>query len=389
MKKNISLIYIHTFLSTFILFYICDTLFYIERGLTSSQYISFVGITFLIKLVLEIPFGIIADKYNQKLLLLISNLLFITSIMLFIIAHDYFTFLIAIIMNAVNDSMSSGIIHSMLYESIENKKNFNKVLFHNSFCFNISYMLAMIIGGYIGQKIGLVYTYYITLIPFVIDFFVILIIKVNVKFQDASVEKNLSILKNGINEVKENLYILKLMFKNAMLFSGIKLIEESHPEYSSNIGISLFIIGIYTSLILLFCIVGSYLGSKAKKNRYNFILNINPIIVGICILLIGILNNFIGIIFILLIYIFSESFGNVMMSEFHNVISSKSRVTVESINQFIFGLFGFVFSILMIILLKFVSINVMYIVIGILIIVFGIFSAIKFKLKSDTNYEIS
>lgn len=42
-QRNIILIYIHTFLSTFILYYICDTLFYIERGLTSSQYISFVG----------------------------------------------------------------------------------------------------------------------------------------------------------------------------------------------------------------------------------------------------------------------------------------------------------------------------------------------------------
>ncbi len=45
-KRNIMLIYIHTFLSTFILYYICDTLFYIERGLSSSQYISFVGIAF-------------------------------------------------------------------------------------------------------------------------------------------------------------------------------------------------------------------------------------------------------------------------------------------------------------------------------------------------------
>ena len=76
-QRNIILIYIHTFLSTFILYYICDTLFYIERGLTSSQYISFVGIAFGIRLLLEIAFGIIADKYNKKMLLLISNILFI------------------------------------------------------------------------------------------------------------------------------------------------------------------------------------------------------------------------------------------------------------------------------------------------------------------------
>lgn len=381
MKRNISLIYLHTFLSTFILFYICDTLFYIERGLNSSQYISFVGIAFLIKLLFEIPFGIIADKYNKKMLLLTSNLLFIISTIIFIIAHNYFTFLIAIIINSVNNSLSSGIIHSILYESLTTKSNFNKLLFYNSFFYNISYMLAMIVGGYIGQKYGLVYTYYITIIPFIIDFLVLLLIKVNINFKDTNIEKNISILKNGIMEIKNNSYILKLMIRSAILFSGIKLVEESHPEYSANIGISVFIIGIYTALILLFCIIGSYLGSKVKKNKYNFILTINPIIAGICISLVGILNNFVGIIFILLIYIFSESFDNVMMSELHNSISSKSRVTVESINQFILGIFGFLFSILMTILLKFMNINVMYIIIGNIIILFGILSFIKLIYK--------
>ena len=118
------------------------------------------------------------------------------------------------------------------------------------------------------------------------------------------------------------------------MLSGIKLIEESHPEYSSNIGIPIFIIGIYTSLILLFCIFGSYIGTKIDKNKYNFVLKINPIICGICILFIGLLNNYLGILFILLIYIFSESFDNIMISELHNNISSKSRVTNDSKNVF-------------------------------------------------------
>ena len=34
------------------------------------------------------------------------------------------------------------------------------------------------------------------------------------------------------------------MIRGAILFSGIKLVEESHPEYSANIGISISIIGI-------------------------------------------------------------------------------------------------------------------------------------------------
>ena len=381
MKKNIFLIYIHTFLSTFILYYICDTLFYIERGLTSNQYISFVGIAFGVSLLFEIPFGIIADKYNKKLLLLISNVLFIICTIIFINSYNYFTFLIAIIINAINNSLSSGIINSILYESIDDKSTFRKVLFYNSFFYNLSYMIAMIIGGYIGQKFGLVYTYYITIIPFVIDFLVLLMIKTNNTMKNVNVESNISILRNGINEVINNSYLLKLILTSSILFSGIKLVEESHPEYSHNIGISVFMIGIYTSLILLFSIIGNYIGSKIKKKQYNFVLNIHPIMSGACILLVGLLNNYFGIMFILLIYIFSESFDNIMMSELHNNISSKSRVTVESINKFVLGIFGVIFSFLMTILLKFININIMYIIIGMIIILLGIFNLMNLRKK--------
>lgn len=377
MKKNLILVYIHTFLSTFILYYICDTLFFIERGLTSSQYVSFVGISFLIKIILEIPFGVIADRTNKKKILLISNLLFIASTVIFIFSNNYITFLIAIIINAINNSLSSGIVNSILYESIEDKEKFNRILFYNSFFYNISYMFAMIIGGYIGQKYGLIYTYWITLIPFIIDFFIILMIKTSNHIDNKSIEDNISILKNGVEEVKKNSYLFELILKSAIMFAGIKLIEESHPEYSANIGISVFMIGIYTALILVFCILGSYIGSKVKKENYKLILNINPLIVGTCILMIGIFNNYLGIVCILMIYIFSESFDNIMRSKLHNSISSKSRVTVESINQFVLGVCGFIFSMLMTFLLNIVKLNVMYICIGSIIIIFSLLNIIK------------
>ena len=387
-KRNIMLIYIHTFLSTFILYYICDTLFYIERGLSSSQYISFVGIAFLVKFIFEIPFGVMADKYNKKRLLLISNFLFIIATIIFIISNNYFTFLIAIVVKAISDSLSSGITNSILYENLKDKTIFNKILFFNSLFYCISYMSAMILGGYIAQRFSLVTTYYITIIPFIFDFFALLMLKVKNKHNNfKNKNDNILILKNGVDELKNNFHLSKLIFKSAILFSGIKLLEESHPEYSSNIGISVFIIGIYTAMILVFCIVGSYIGSKINKSKYNMILNINPIIVGVCILLTGLLNNYIGILFILLIYIFSESFDNIMISELHNNISSKSRVTIESINQFILGIFGFIFSLLMSFLLKFMNISDMYIVIGIIIIIFE--SVFIFKSKKRKRKTIN
>ena len=57
----------------------------------------------------------------------------------------------------------------------------------------------MIIGGYIGQCFGLINNYYFTIIPFVIDFFVLLIIKVNKPQKDKVKNKK---EKTKVNKLK-------------------------------------------------------------------------------------------------------------------------------------------------------------------------------------------
>ena len=374
MKRQLTFIYIYEFLSTFILFYICDTLYYLENGITSSGYILFVAISFFIQLLLEIPSGIIADKYNKKIILLVSELLFILSTIIFIYLKSYYWFIIAIIIKSVSTCLTTGIINSMLYEMNNNK--FNKLLFFKQISFNISYMLAMIIGGYIGSKYGLIYTYKLTLIPACINLIIIFFMKTN-NFNKK--EKKKSILKNAINEIKGNKILLDLMFTSAIIFSSIKLLEESHPEYSSNIGISVFIIGIYTSLILLFCIFGNLIGVKFGKKHKKLILKFNSLFVGIILLLIGVFNSVFGIIFILLIYLFSESYDNVCMSELHNNISSKSRVTIESIQSMVICFTGIIFSVFISLILKHIPVYQSYIVLGVVCIIYSMIKLVVIR----------
>lgn len=374
-KKNIPLIYIYTFLSTFILFYACDTLFYLERGVSSSGYVLFVAIIFFVQMILEIPAGTFADKYSKKKILLLSNLLFVISIIIFILSKNYFMFVVATIIKGIDNSLATGIANSILYETLEDKTEFNKSLFMKSFYYNISYMLAMILGGYIGQKYGLVQTYYLTLIPAIINFIIIF----NLQNEDRIVKETnnitrIEIFKNALKEIKGKTIVLNSIITSSIMFSIMKLVEESHPDYSSKVGISIFEIGIYTAFILVFCIIGSYLGSKIKNKYHNLVIIINSLFVGVCVLMIGVMNNKIGIIFLLSIYIFSESFENIILTKIHSSISSKSRVTVESIMSMILCSCGIVFGITMSVLLNFIEVYQSYILLGSIIIIYSIFN---------------
>lgn len=379
-KKYISLIYLYTFLSTFILFYACDTLYYLEKGISSSGYMFFVTTSYFIKVVLEIPSGIFADKYSKKKILFIGNALFLISTLLFIISKSYALFVLAIIISSVNNCITTGIANSLLYDFNNKEDKFNKLIFRNSFSYNISYMLAMILGGIVGQKYGLINTYYLTLIPTIINFIVICLIKEPRKNND-DIVINKSIFKNALVEIKNNNTIINMIITNSIIFSIIKIVEESHPDYASSLGISVFEIGIYTSLILVFCIIGNYIGSKIKKESYGKIIKFSPLFCGLCIFLLGILNSCYGILFLLLFYIFSESFDNIFLTIVHDSVTSKSRVTIESIISLILCICGLILSLLSSLALKQIELYQLYIVLGVIIIVYGV---INLVIKNDS-----
>lgn len=383
-KKYISLIYLYTFLSTFILFYACDTLYYLEKGISSSGYMFFVTTSYFIKVVLEIPSGIFADKYSKKKILFIGNALFLISTLLFIISKSYALFVLAIIISSVNNCITTGIANSLLYDFNNKEDKFNKLIFRNSFSYNISYMLAMILGGIVGQKYGLINTYYLTLIPTIINFIVICLIKEPRKNND-DIVINKSIFKNALVEIKNNNTIINMIITNSIIFSIIKIVEESHPDYASSLGISVFEIGIYTSLILVFCIIGNYIGSKIKKESYGKIIKFSPLFCGLCIFLLGILNSCYGILFLLLFYIFSESFDNIFLTIVHDSVTSKSRVTIESIISLILCICGLILSLLSSLALKQIELYQLYIVLGVIIIVYGI---INLVIKNDSFWTV-
>ena len=127
--------------------------------------------------------------------------------------------------------------------------------------------------------------------------------------------------------------------------SIITVMAESHPEYSQRLGISATVIGIYTALMLVVGIVGEYIASRIKSDFIKVF--IFPIIVSLTLLMIGILNNYYGIIFIVLIQLFYDIQYNGMLSILHEEVSSESRVTMEGVLSLITSIFAIVIGVLL------------------------------------------
>ncbi|MBR3839884.1 MAG: MFS transporter [Erysipelotrichales bacterium] len=116
-KKNICILFSIVFLQALVFYYPISTLYRTSHGLTLTDITIIESISFIITMVFELPWGILADRIGYKKVLILSNLLFFISKIIFYYAFDFNTFLLERIVLGITIAGLSGCDSSLLYES--------------------------------------------------------------------------------------------------------------------------------------------------------------------------------------------------------------------------------------------------------------------------------
>ena len=116
-KKNIVLLCLITFLQGMVFYAAVATLYRQAAGLTVFQITAIEGISVALAMALEVPWGYLADRIGYRRTLIICNLLFFVTKLIFWKAHSFAGFLTERILLAVVISGLSGVDSGMLYLS--------------------------------------------------------------------------------------------------------------------------------------------------------------------------------------------------------------------------------------------------------------------------------
>ena len=382
-KNNVLVLFIYSFLNSFLLYRACDVLYYLSKGINNSEYINYLTIGSLITIIFLIPFGIIKDKYNRKYILLVSNLFLLIATVLYIYANNVLVMGIGIIMSAISNLLSQGIVISLLHTYINDKKEYSKMLYKWSIFYYTGYLISMILGGIVA-KYSLVSMYYISIIPIMMNFLVLLFF--NDSYEKVKDKNNSKLLLKESYKLLKNSRLLKIIILSEIIIVPIAdILAESHPEYLSNIGASTTLIGIYTAIMCLFAIVGYKIASIYKNQSNKFF--IFALLFNFSLILIGLLNNYFSIIFIIFFQCFYSVTNNIYNTIVQNECNDSYRQTVLAIFTFITSISEIIICTITSIIFKNFSLGHSYIVLGmfgliimLIIILFGIFK------KKFTNY---
>lgn len=117
-KRNIGILYSMSFLQGMVFYSSVSTLYRQAAGITLFQLSVIEGISLVLTIVLELPWGILADYIGYRRTMIICSFLFFLSKLVFWQADSFFDFLSERILISITIAGLSGVDSSILYLSV-------------------------------------------------------------------------------------------------------------------------------------------------------------------------------------------------------------------------------------------------------------------------------
>ena len=170
-RINIYLLNIIVFLQGLVFYAPVATIYRENRGVSISQIFLIESIYMILIILLEIPWGIFADKYGYKKTLVLSNLIFFISKIVFFKADSFYMFLLERFLLATAISGLSGCDSTVLYLSLDKNDNSEKAFARYGFFSNVGFLLGSVISTFI-INISIDLSAYYTIIPYALAFII-------------------------------------------------------------------------------------------------------------------------------------------------------------------------------------------------------------------------
>lgn len=345
LDKFLGKIYISRFFDTFILIGVIFTLLFSKSSLTTFQISLLITTWSIVTLMLEVPTGMLADKFSRRNLLILGLLIRAVGFA-FWIAGGFVNYAIGFALWGIKNCLHSGTLESFVYDELKtynSEKQYEKVSGKMGGISSIGLMLSAIIGGWLAS-----YSFSLVLIASIVATLISAIAIFSTKpvkaFESTGETKYFSILKEAIQHIRTTPSLLFIIAFICLTFATYGAVDEYWALIYQNLGISTAVIGIFVSIVYgLFSLAGytvDYFNKLPIKNiEYHLIW-----IAGTLFLLAGFFKSVL-LLPIAFLAIYLIKVANIKFeAQLQHHIKSDQRATIFSIKSLAFELvyMGFV-----------------------------------------------
>jgi MFS family permease len=328
LKSGLRNIYIYTFFYSFLLLNPVWVLYLINLGY-NLFYITILDVAFYLTIVLvSIPTGRITDSIGRRNALLISSVLTAIGIFLFGLFTSFAGLVVSYILWGVGIAINSGALESVTYEySTSHAMKYLKVIGAVNFLAALSVAVASLIGGYLGEYLGLKIVVLATGAVVMFSSFYTL------KLKEKKREDNHSSLPTKLWYYMKDRRIMSIVLLRVALLLNINMMIIFKQPYYKEMGMATGTIGIifFADVILRgLASLNTQRFAFIAKNRFFAMLFFTSL-TFFTIYIPGLIENFLSIIFLILNSVIFGFYSNILSEEVNVLVPSEVRATVLSV----------------------------------------------------------
>jgi len=155
---NVKMLYIYKFISQCLPIYAFYTILFIERGKSVTDVAVLIALWSVFAIVVEIPSGILADRWNRRNMLAISAVLQGICFIVWFFSHTLLMFALGFVFWAVSGAFVSGTEEGLIYDNLKNdgrEGDFTEIYGKAQFYANVGAIVGIASAGVMASFISI------------------------------------------------------------------------------------------------------------------------------------------------------------------------------------------------------------------------------------------
>ncbi|MBD2868784.1 MFS transporter [Paenibacillus arenilitoris] len=335
---NLRILYLFRFFSSLIPAYVIERLYWEERGMT-IQMVIYTEIIYAVTIVLlEVPTGMLADRWSRKNMLVLSAVLGCCEFLILIFATEFWHFGLVVFLAGIARSASSGAENALLYDSLllqGKAASFEKQLGGLNACDFASAMLAALCGSLLANRFGLELNYWLSLASAAAALLLsFLLADPPAAGGDAEEEEPIP-LKRYVTEslrfFRDNPGVSLVVASGMVTGTAIGFVDEFWQLYVNRLELPVAYFGVLSAGLMLLRLPGSLLAhALLGRFRYRTLIGMITALFVVGFAVAAFSESYFGLAALMLVCLFSGVMEPLVTGYLHHRIDSRARATIDS-----------------------------------------------------------
>lgn len=270
-RRRIAPLYIASFLQGLVFWYAIERLFMMNIGFNEALIGVGIATMAVFTLLLEIPSGILADRWSRKGVLIVASILLAASSLVGALAGDPTIYFASMALWGAFYAMYTGTYDSIIYDTLLEETGkadgFERLYGRVRMMDGIALIIGSISGGVIAQQFGFTAVYWLTVPAALLSILVLLKFKEPQLFKKNAPKSLSGYVSDTFKIVLTNRAALATIAALVLIYAGISVVFEFNQLWSMALLLPVALFGPVLALLQSCVAIGSSLAGALSKNK--------------------------------------------------------------------------------------------------------------------------